>query len=128
MADKEMASREDEPRKPQTPFALFPKFHIAIPFLNQPKKAESGAGKEAKNSVIVIPEEGESERIKRENENHRPSVVSFPERRPIIPPSLDVEVEESSGRTQNPIVIWQKLVKPSRDDVCYCIPGALRLL
>ncbi|EEF23077.1 conserved hypothetical protein [Ricinus communis] len=41
----------------------------------------------------------------------KPNFVRFPNTNPIVPPLLGAEVEESSGRTHNPIVIWQGKLK-----------------
>ncbi|KAJ8759139.1 hypothetical protein K2173_004146 [Erythroxylum novogranatense] len=93
----EMVTRKDDPNKPRNPFPLFPRFHITFPFFNPPREAESVVKQESKPEAV----------LEKEDEYRKPNTVSFPNPRPILPLPLDVESEESSGRTHNPVVIWQ---------------------
>ncbi|KDP45039.1 hypothetical protein JCGZ_01539 [Jatropha curcas] len=70
------------------------------PLILFPKATTQSAVKE--ESRIEVIGKGEAE-----NGKQKPNFVRFPNSQPIVPPSIDVELQESSGKTHNPLIIWQ---------------------
>ncbi|KAK9229668.1 hypothetical protein WN944_022632 [Citrus x changshan-huyou] len=89
---------------------LLPKFQLNLPFFfnQQPKKAEEtvvskGTGK---TSTVSEADDGNASSVK-------PSLARFPDAtRPILPPPIELEAEEPTGRTSNPVVLWQCFLMP----------------
>lgn len=102
-SSSKIVTQKDGSKEPKNLFSLlFPKFEPKIPFFNQGqiKAADSiMANKEEPKTTPSPPVV--------EGENEKPNIVSFPNNPLIIPPPLEVELQESSGRTHNPVVIWQ---------------------
>ncbi|CAK7325330.1 unnamed protein product [Dovyalis caffra] len=92
-----IVSQNDSSQKPKNLFSIIPKFELKFPFFN---KSVPLAKEETK--IAVVSEGGENE-----SGNQKPNIVSFPNARPLITSSIEVEAEESSGRTHNPVIIWQ---------------------
>lgn len=90
--------------KPKNLFSFLPRFDLKLPFFNQEKKAPPQSVVKEEQRMAVVGE-GEAE-----NAKQKPNFVTFPNTRTIMHPPLDVELEESSGRTHNPVVIWQVCV------------------
>jgi hypothetical protein len=102
MADNtEIESSKEDPKTPKNLFSLFPKFKLEFPFLKPGPKAEVGVKEEVKREIVVGGNEGEEGMVK------KPDVVKFAERKPLAPPPLVVEAEESSAKTSNPVILWQ---------------------
>jgi hypothetical protein len=100
--NNEISSSKEDPKGPMNLFSLFPKFKLDIPFLKQEPKVEVVVKKEVKKEiVVVVGDEG------KEDTNTKPDVVKFSERKPLIPPPLAIEAEESSAKTSNPFILWQ---------------------
>ena len=98
----EISNSKEDPKGPQNLFSWFPKFKLEIPFLKHGgPKVEAGLKEEVKGEVVVGGDEG------KEDSTKKPDVVKFAERKPLIPPPLEVEAEESSARTSNPFILWQ---------------------
>ncbi|KAE8038735.1 hypothetical protein FH972_011213 [Carpinus fangiana] len=105
MADNtEIESSKEDPKTPKNLFSLFPKFKLEFPFLKPGPKAEVGVKEEVKREIVVVGNEGEEGMVK------KPDVVKFAERKPLAPPPLVVEAEESSAKTSNPVILWQEKV------------------
>lgn len=98
----EISNSKEDPKGPQNLFSWFPKFKLEIPFLKHGgPKVEAGLKEEVKGEVVVGGDEG------KEDSTKKPDVVKFAERKPLIPPPLEVEAEESSAKTSNPFILWQ---------------------
>lgn len=97
----EIESSKEDPKTPKNLFSLFPKFKLEFPFLKPGPKAEVGVKEEVKREIVVGGNEGEEGMVK------KPDVVKFAERKPLAPPPLVVEAEESSAKTSNPVILWQ---------------------
>ncbi|XP_012090113.1 uncharacterized protein LOC105648357 isoform X1 [Jatropha curcas] len=92
---------QDSPKEPKNLFSQFPKIELKFPFFNQEKKATTQSAVKEESRIEVIGK-GEAE-----NGKQKPNFVRFPNSQPIVPPSIDVELQESSGKTHNPLIIWQ---------------------
>lgn len=98
----EISTSKEDPKGPQNLFSFFPKFKLEIPFLKRGgPKAEVVVKKEVKGEIVVGGDEG------KEDSTKKPDVVKFAERKPLIPPPLAVEAEETSSKTSNPFILWQ---------------------
>ncbi|KAL0007882.1 hypothetical protein SO802_009384 [Lithocarpus litseifolius] len=98
----EISPSKEDPKGPQNLFSLFPKFKLEIPFLKHGgPKVEAVVKKEVKGEIVVGGDEG------KEDSTKKPDVVKFAERKPLIPPPLAVEAEETSAKTSNPFILWQ---------------------
>ncbi|KAF2318422.1 hypothetical protein GH714_007112 [Hevea brasiliensis] len=97
----EIVTQQDISKEPKNLFSFLPRLEIKLPFFNQDEKKppQSVVKEEPK---IAVGGDGEAD-----NAKQKPNFVRFPNAHPVISPSLDVELEESSGRTHNPVVIWQ---------------------
>ncbi|CAN0826158.1 hypothetical protein LINGRAPRIM_LOCUS2184 [Linum grandiflorum] len=78
------------------PFSFLSKFNLPNPFFN-PAAQTASPSSDLPTSAVV----GE------EIDAPKPNVARFPNARPVVPPHMEVEVEESSHRTHNPVIIWQ---------------------
>jgi hypothetical protein len=95
--NSKIVTQKDSSQKPGNLFSIFPKFELKVPFFNKPVPL---AKEEPK--IAVVTEGGENE-----SGIQKPNIVSFPNTRSLAPSSIEVEVEEGSGRTHNPVIIWQ---------------------
>lgn len=95
--NSKIVTQKDSSHKPRNLFSIFPKFELKVPFFNKPVPL---AKEEPK--IAVVTEGGENE-----SGIQKPNIVSFPNTRSLVPSSIEVEVEEGSGRTHNPVIIWQ---------------------
>ncbi|KAG5237831.1 hypothetical protein OIU79_005686 [Salix purpurea] len=95
--NNKIVTQKDSSQKPSTLFSFFPKFELSVPFFSKPRPLVKEGPK-----IAVVTEGGENE-----SGNQKPNFVSFPNTRSLAPSSIEVEVEESSGRTHNPAIIWQ---------------------
>ncbi|KAB5539029.1 hypothetical protein DKX38_016562 [Salix brachista] len=95
--NNKIVTQKDSSQKPSTLFSFFPKFELSVPFFRKPRPLVKEGPK-----IAVVTEGGENE-----SGNQKPNFVSFPNTRSLAPSSIEVEVEESSGRTHNPAIIWQ---------------------
>ncbi|CAN0826164.1 hypothetical protein LINGRAPRIM_LOCUS2184 [Linum grandiflorum] len=74
------------------PFSFLSKFNLPNPFFN-PAAQTASPSSDLPTSAVV----GE------EIDAPKPNVARFPNARPVVPPHMEVEVEESSHRTHNPV-------------------------
>ncbi|XP_030550542.1 uncharacterized protein LOC115755327 [Rhodamnia argentea] len=86
----------ETPKDQKNPFSFFPNLGFKFPF-QFPKKEP----KPVKKPELAA---GESEG---ESRSEKPDVVSFPPKPLESPPPLKLEVEEESGKTSNPVILWQ---------------------
>ncbi|OMO95454.1 hypothetical protein CCACVL1_05405 [Corchorus capsularis] len=88
--NKEILRKHENRFEPKNVFSMIPKIEFNLPFFNQnSKKLEPSVVK--KEEEIQVPKP--------------PSV--FIGNRQKFPPPLEVEAEESVGRTSNPVILWQ---------------------
>lgn len=86
----------EAPKDRKNAFPFFPDFGFKFPF--QFRKKEPIPAKEPE------PAGGESEGG---STSEKPDVVRFPHKSLEPPPPLKLEVEEESGKTSNPVILWQ---------------------
>ncbi|CAN1171993.1 hypothetical protein LINPERHAP2_LOCUS29916 [Linum perenne] len=84
------------------PFSFLPKFNLPNPFFNQAAETAKTASPSTDMPIAAVV--GETEK---EIETPKPSVVRFPNARSVVPLPMEVEIEESSHKTHNPVIIWQ---------------------
>ncbi|WCJ19181.1 hypothetical protein M5689_001480 [Euphorbia peplus] len=70
-------------------------FLSKFPFFGR-ESATQSVVKEEPNTAVVT-----------ETPKPKPNIVSFPNSTQLVSNPLGVEVEESSGKTHNPLIIWQ---------------------
>ncbi|XP_030439907.1 uncharacterized protein LOC115661849 [Syzygium oleosum] len=86
----------EAPKDQKNAFPFFPDFGFKFPF--QFRKKEPIPAKKPE------PAGGESEGG---STSEKPDVVRFPHKSLEPPPPLKLEVEEESGKTSNPVILWQ---------------------
>ncbi|CAN1318922.1 hypothetical protein LINPERPRIM_LOCUS31020 [Linum perenne] len=80
------------------PFSFLPKFNLPNPFFNQAAETAKTASPSTDMPIAAVV--GETEK---EIETPKPSVVRFPNARSVVPLPMEVEIEESSHKTHNPV-------------------------
>ncbi|OAY38939.1 uncharacterized protein LOC110623931 [Manihot esculenta] len=101
MAKAEIVTQQDSSEEPKNLFSFLKRFGLKLPVFNEDKKAPSKSVVKDE-AEMAVGGDGEAD-----NTKQRPNFVRFPNAHPIIPPPLDIELEESSGKTHNPVIIWQ---------------------
>ncbi|KAF8039144.1 hypothetical protein BT93_B1633 [Corymbia citriodora subsp. variegata] len=98
MAEKDgILVSSEAPKDQKNAFPFFPNFGFKFPF-QFPKKEPKPVMKEPELAGGQGVGEGEGE---------KPDVVRFPRKPLESPPPLKLEVEEESGKTSNPVILWQ---------------------
>ncbi|OAY38938.1 hypothetical protein MANES_10G054600v8 [Manihot esculenta] len=97
MAKAEIVTQQDSSEEPKNLFSFLKRFGLKLPVFNEDKKAPSKSVVKDE-AEMAVGGDGEAD-----NTKQRPNFVRFPNAHPIIPPPLDIELEESSGKTHNPV-------------------------
>ncbi|CAN1174352.1 hypothetical protein LINPERPRIM_LOCUS9847 [Linum perenne] len=104
MADKNgsiVATGKDQAESMETnkgPFSFLTNFNFPNPFDKRPDTPPPST-QLPKPDVV-------GETVK-ESQPPKPTVVRFPNPPSVVPPPIEAEAEVTSGKTHNPVVIWQ---------------------
>ncbi|XP_050208935.1 uncharacterized protein LOC126659663 isoform X2 [Mercurialis annua] len=94
-------TNNNNPNEPTNLLSLLPKFNLKFPFFNHSEPQPQ--------AQLVVKEDQQTGISEREAEN-KPNFVRLPNaNNPKFTAPFGIEVEEGSGRTHKPIVIWQLL-------------------
>lgn len=87
--------------------SFFSQFQFKLPFFNQESRKEESKVTENRKAVVV-PRAGGGDSGGDEKLAAKPNLARFPTSNGSVNPTpLEFEAEQPSGRTSNPVVLWQ---------------------